>query len=201
MKTIIPAHRSSVQKEIDIISAERLAKINLNKLTTLPLLCDSKLLPFLAYSFGVEIEGLNEKEARNILQNAFSIHFFAGTKYTLKTALESIFSATKITEWFEYGGEPYHFRVDVDANSGVNDDIYKKIDAAIKKYKNIRSVLEAIRVFLSTEGDMYFASIATAGEALTLYPYFPTDINMNASVFFLATTHIVETINIKPREG
>lgn len=63
------------------------------------------------YSFSIE-------EKRSIIKEAYKIFRFIGTRYATETALKSLYPIAKVSEWFEYGGKPYHFKVTIwdDAN-------------------------------------------------------------------------------------
>ena len=52
-------------------------------------------------------------------------------------------SGTKLVKWFEYDGEPYHFRIETTATLG--EDCYADLKQLIFKVKNARSRLDQIR--------------------------------------------------------
>lgn len=101
------------------------------------------VLDMLAYDLKVEwydFEGeLSEK--RTTIRECMKIHKFKGTKAAIITALKSVYDDVKIFEWFEYGGEPYHFKIHIKhSHSG-----YAKLARLLQKvkyYKNLRSHLE-----------------------------------------------------------
>ncbi|MFV0481349.1 MAG: phage tail protein I [Campylobacteraceae bacterium] len=201
MKTILPKHRPLREKTLDILSASRFEGIDIKSLNTLALECPKVLLPHLANSFNVDINGLDENESRELIFDAFKIHFFSGTPYSLKVALRSVFENTTIKEWFEYGGEPYYFNVDIDSTKGVSQNTYKRIDKTIDKYKNVRSVLESVRIFAQTKGEFFVGSATLSAEACTIYPYQPKDLSLSATSQIAINTQSSEIIKILPRRG
>lgn len=54
---------------------------------------------------------------RATIRDSVKIHRRLGTKYAVEKALGNVFPGTKVEEWFEYGGEPYFFRVIIDATT------------------------------------------------------------------------------------
>lgn len=100
-------------------------------------------LDALAYDFNVEwydYEGtLSEK--RSTIRECMQVHRYKGTKYAVETALRSVYEEVRVAEWFEYGGEPYHFKVII-YDSSNDKEKRDRIIAKVQYYKNLRSVLE-----------------------------------------------------------
>lgn len=102
-----------------------------------------QVLDALAYDLNVEwydYEGtLSEK--RRTIRECMQVHRYKGTKYAVETALRSVYEEVRVTEWFEYGGEPYHFKVII-YDSSNDKNKRDRIIAKVQYYKNLRSVLE-----------------------------------------------------------
>lgn len=65
-----------------------------------------------------------------------------GTAAAIVKYLEGVFDSVTVEEWWEYGGDPCHFRVIVTGEwSAVADEWAKK---AIAEVQNVRSVLDNI---------------------------------------------------------
>jgi phage tail P2-like protein len=79
---------------------------------------------------------------RALVKNGYLYKYLKGTPFAVKQVVTDIFSAAKTEEWFEYGGEPYYFRVTTETRLPVNE-IIERIFVAIDKVKNVRSWLEA----------------------------------------------------------
>lgn len=122
------------------------------------------VLDVLAGDFNVEwydYEGTIEEKRRTI-QECISIHRYKGTKYAVETALQSVYSTAKVQEWFEYGGEPYHFKVVIYDSS--NDTVKRsRILAKVKYYKNLRSVLEETVFMIGLSADISLKAGIKAG--------------------------------------
>ena len=69
-----------------------------------------------------------------------------GTGSVLAEYLATVYGGGGITEWYEYNGEPYHFKamVLVDETVSVPIEECRKIIEKITAYKNVRSWLEAL---------------------------------------------------------
>lgn len=138
------------------VVAEELVKLlkSIDSITVYPRIneLDEPLLDILAADFKVDwydYEGTLE-EKRKTIRECIYIHRYKGTKYAVETALKSVYDNVKVSEWFEYDGEPYHFRVTI--YDSTNDaEKRSRILEKIKYYKNLRSVLDDIVFVLGVE--------------------------------------------------
>ena len=86
------------------------------------------VLDSLAYFLGIdwyEIQWDRERKVRCIL-TAFALHCLRATSAGMLIALTAIYGGAAVSEWFDYGGEPYHFRLEV--KSGGEIDIVKLME-------------------------------------------------------------------------
>ncbi|MDR0666863.1 MAG: phage tail protein I [Campylobacteraceae bacterium] len=171
MVTLLPNHKNNIQKALDVLSGERFESLDLSVISILPLSCPAQILPHLAQSFDVDISGLDEAQTRELLQDAFQIHYYAGTPYAINRALQIIFKNARIEEWFTYGGEPYYFRITAEISpdiTGLNGDILAKLIKTANRYKNARSLLEGISIALELKGYAYIGQIALSGKNIEI---------------------------------
>lgn len=83
------------------------------------------LLDQLAHDFGVSWwdNDWDIEQKRATFRESWHVRRHLGTKYAVELALSTSFGSGKVQEWFEYGGEPNHYRIfDVDIRQ-VNDNI------------------------------------------------------------------------------
>lgn len=116
---------------------------------------DEPLLDILAADLKVEwydYEGTIE-EKRKTIRECIDVHRYKGTKYAVETALKGVYENVRVSEWFEYGGEPYHFKVTI-YDSANNDEKRSRILDKIKYYKNLRSVLDDVVFMIGTSAEM-----------------------------------------------
>jgi len=121
---------------------------------------DESLLDLLAWQFHVEGYELAEtvEEKRNLVKNAIELHRYKGTKYAVEGVLRSFNLGGKVSEWFEYGGDPYRFKVEVSSPSRqITPELRKKLIQLINEYKNERSWLEEILLSYLATGSLPFA--------------------------------------------
>lgn len=195
--SLLPNHKSKFDKKIDELIGLRLEWLDLGAIDTLADACPESLLPILAASFDVDIDGLSQNEARELIKNAFEIHYYSGTFYSLNKALKALYSDVRVREWFEYKGEPYHFKLELDASkNGLSPQILKRSDELINKYKNVRSVYDGASVKATASINLKAYSYTFSGESISVDPYVVSNIDEHAHFKFGATTQINEIISI-----
>lgn len=80
----------------------------------------------------------------NLINDSVNWHKVRGTPYAVRRALYNVYSSGYVEEWYEYGGEPYHFRVAGISDALNNDDDLKKLEMLIASSKNCRSWIDGI---------------------------------------------------------
>ena len=108
---------------------------------------EEPLLSILAHDFKVDWwdSDYTLEEKRKTLKDSWIVHKRLGTKYAVETAMSAIYPHTKVKEWFEYGGNPYCFRLEINA-TGSNGDLDKqrRVLQRLNYYKNLRSHLDSV---------------------------------------------------------
>lgn len=192
--TLLPAHKDEIYKKLDELFGARLDEFDVSLIATNPDLIPAKLLPHLAASFDIETNGANEQSIRKLIKNAFIIK--KGTVESIKVALKSFFAGASIEEWYQYGGEPYFFRVKV-LLDGVSFDSWDKLEAIVSTYKNVRSVLDRISIELECKKAVcQMGGYSISGESLEIYPYQTPSIEPSGTHFIGAKASLHEWINI-----
>lgn len=89
------------------------------------------------------------EEKRRTLKGSWRVHKTLGTKAAVETAIRAIYPLTTVEEWFEYGGEPYHFRLNIDITSDSGDRArQRRVLERLNFYKSLRSHNDGVRYFL-----------------------------------------------------
>lgn len=137
------------------------------------------LLDMLAYDFKVDWWDANYtvEEKRATLKESWAVHRTLGTKAAVKKAISAISPNTDVAEWFEYGGEPYHFRLLIQlTGERAAPEKFQRVLERVMFYKNLRSWLDEviytappIRVPLTVTGATFSGVMRT-----TLPAYIPT---------------------------
>lgn len=137
-----------------------------------------ELLDILAYDFKVDWWDGNYtlQEKRNTLKSSWEVHRTLGTKAAVEKALSAIYANTLVQEWFQYGGEPYHFKLLIDVTyQNVDPEKHRIVLDRVKFYKNLRSVLDDVEYYEAGATASQYAATAYVGETIqdgaTAYQY------------------------------
>lgn len=127
---------------------------------------DEQLLDILAYDFKVDWwdADYSLEEKRQTLKDSWRVHKTLGTRAAVETAISAIYPETTVEEWFEYGGEPYHFRIRINITSDSGDTVrQRRVLERLNFYKSLRSHVESLKYFLKPEKALAAAGAALAG--------------------------------------
>ncbi len=96
---------------------------------------------------------------RNLIRNFMHWHMKLGTRQALEEMISMLYEETKIEEWHEYGGEPYHFRIATTAP--ITEDGYGTFRKQIRMIKNARSRIDQIRTMRKVYENIYSGAAAS----------------------------------------
>lgn len=87
---------------------------------------------------------------RDLIRNSDLVYCHLGTKWAVENVIRSYFGDGSIEEWFEYGGQPGHFRV-VSSNPTLNAEKIGEFMAILEKVKRASSHLDTITINLAAD--------------------------------------------------
>ena len=102
---------------------------------------------------------LDLETKRRLVKNTLVWHMGAGTPEAVEELVATVFGEGEVKEWFEYGGQPYCFKVRTDAilTEGMADYFSKMI----RQVKNARSHIDSVEIH-RTVGQEQFAGTGLA---------------------------------------
>lgn len=165
---------------------------------------DDDSIDELAYQMHVDFynTALPLATKRQVVKNSLRWHRIKGTPAAVEEAAKVVFGRSWVTEWHEYGGDPYMFKVNVEAsNRGASPEDLVLLEKLINAYKNKRSWLELINIFLTSNSPIYFASCINSGEDIVVYPWSPTESTSTGKINFGSGNQLIETTTIYPKEA
>ena len=165
--------RALAQAVAEALSDERTRTRGINmyaRIMTLP----NGLLDILAHDFKVDWwdTDMTLLQKRRVLAASWAVHRTLGTAGAVKTALSSVFAGAEVREWYEYGGEAYGFKVDIDI-SDEPDVTSEKVKRAIRNidlYKNLRSHLGEVHITQRTKGSLAAGAMAESDVRIDIWP-------------------------------
>lgn len=115
---------------------------------------DEQLLDILAHDFKVDWwdADYSLEEKRRTLKDSWRVHKLLGTKAAVEMAISAIYPRTTVLEWWEYGGEPYHFRLDINiTNDSIDSDKQRRVLERLNYYKSLRSHNDGVTYFVEAQ--------------------------------------------------
>ena len=106
-----------------------------------------ELLDLIAFEKHVDFydSDLSLEQKRALVKSNISWHRKKGTRWALEHVVSIVMPNSTVSEWFEYEGRPYFFRLETEQALSPNTN-FKQIVGAVNNYKNARSWLENITV-------------------------------------------------------
>lgn len=105
---------------------------------------------------------------RQIIKDSDLVYSKMGTKWAVERVAKTYFGESKIIEWFEYGGEPFCFKVET-----INQKIVSSLAAEFLKMLDIvkreSAHLDIIDVTIDGELEAYNFSVASEYEICATY--------------------------------
>lgn len=95
------------------------------------------------YDYGASIE-----TKRLLVKQSDIVHAKKGTVAAVESVIRAYFGDEKLLEWYEYGGEPHHFKVFTTEPSMVAEN-YEKFLSMLERVKRKSSKLDSILIGLT----------------------------------------------------
>ena len=162
---------------------------------------DEQTLDILAYDLHVDWydHSYPIEVKRQTIKDSVKIHRRLGTKYAVETALGAVFPGTRVEEWFEYDGDPYTFRVIINATeNGVTAAQQAAVLERVIFYKNLRSHLEAVRFKVEKKTAVHVVGYHSIGTRLEVWPYLAEDIETSGTLFVGGSLSLARRLEIRP---
>ena len=136
----------------------------------------SELVDALAIHFHVDFydTSLSLGKRRALVKNSIRWHMKKGTKSAVEELVQTVFESGIVSEWFEYGGDPYRFKVTT-VDTMPSDEEINRLIQAINSVKNIRSHLDEIGFIRYLNADFCFGGVPNLHKRITVSPAEPTD--------------------------
>jgi phage tail P2-like protein len=174
-QSLLPPNASQLLRDLESVFGDSFDLPTLNRYVVNPDLAPAHILPWLAWALSVDdwSDAWSEQVRRNVIKASVEVHRKKGTIGALKKALQAFnYTNVKVEEWFDYGADPYFFRVFFEVREpGFDVNILPQVQKVIESTKNARSHLESLRAYLSAEmGLVSIGTIIISKEVTSLNP-------------------------------
>ncbi|MFI3254527.1 MAG: phage tail protein I [Eubacteriales bacterium] len=179
--TALEIHKNKIYPRIDELSEE--------------------ILDILAYDLHVDWYDYRHsvETKRRVIKNSVKVHMKMGTKYAVETATSDVHPKSTVEEWFQYGGEPYFFRLNVDiSDTGITSTQQISLVERIHFYKNCRSHLDYIAFQVESTAEIQLGGYAVITNVVEVMPFLVDEINLEATAEAGAFTVSETNLEIQP---
>lgn len=157
-----------------------------------------EVVDLLAWQWHVDFyePGLSLEKKREMVRKSIAWHRKKGTPAVVQDVVSTIFSSGNSKEWFEYGGQPFHFRVET---TGIVSDetAYIRLFRLVNAVKNTRSWLESIMVKRTWGKRLNLGIVMQAGRKTTILPITFHQEDVSGNITFGTAVHSGKQITIK----
>lgn len=151
----IKAIAVALDTELQKVTAETQQVLHLPRLDVLP----EKVIDLLAWQFHVDFYepvSMDIDTKRKLVKESIAWHRIKGTPAAVEMMLSSTFGrSAKVSEWYEYDGEPYHFKVSVKTKKFPTMESLGLAKQGVLAAKNTRSVLDSIKTIVEMDTGDY----------------------------------------------
>ena len=167
----IKAAAQALDAELQKITEATKEALLLPRLDELP----EAVIDLLAWQWHVDFyePSMSLETKRQLVRESIAWHRLKGTKAAVEKMVQAVFRGGVVTEWFEYGGEPYHFRVDILSAPQITAENTTRLLNVIDASKNIRSWLDEITYRRDLQDSLHYAAAPTLH---TIYEIRPAEI-------------------------
>lgn len=129
-------------------------------------------------------ENYSIKTKRTLIKGSLLFYTQMGTPAAVNRIIETIFETGYIEEWYEYDGEPHHFRAYVGDGGEVEPGELEEFRRVLSSVKRLSSWLDDIITITTMEPDMVtFTGTMGKGYTSTPLPMLQTDYNLDTAMY------------------
>ena len=192
----IHAAARALDDELQKITTATRNALLLPRLDELP----EEVIDLLAWQWHVDFyePSMSIETKRQLVRESIAWHRIKGTKAAVEKMAQTVFKGGVVTEWFEYGGDPYHFRIDVLNAPNMTEENRGRLLAVVNASKNTRSWLDELRFRREAQNDMYYAAAPSIHTTYEIRPAEITDASTDARLYISAAVSAHTTYEIYP---
>lgn len=105
---------------------------------------------------------------RNIIKESDLVHAKLGTNWAAKQVISKYFGEGEIVDWYTYGGEPGHFKVQT-LNQSILKEKYEQFISILDKVKRKSTQIDSIELILDGLLEVRTHLAFTSSELITTY--------------------------------
>ncbi len=136
------------------------------------------------------------KQKRDSVKKSIIWHKHKGTVGMVEDYVNILFGGAKVYEWFNYSGEPYHFKIDLVTADIPNMNSLQRIIEALFIIKNTRSWCDGLGFLRILQSIIYYFGIPATHKKIEIYPATIKDTDTTLKFYFNGITYIYKEVVI-----
>ena len=133
---------------------------------------------------------------RNLVKNSIAWHRIKGTPAAVEQMIQPVYQTGVVEEWFDYGGEPFFFKVNL-GDSQITTQKIKNLIKMINASKNVRSWLEVLRFSKSIDITRYLGCFADVHKKYEIIPGLVQGGDISSSIFIGGHNEIHHSADVR----
>ena len=133
---------------------------------------------------------------RNLVKNSIAWHRIKGTPAAVEQMIQTVYQTGVVEEWFDYGGEPFFFKVNF-GDSQITTQKIKNLIKMINASKNVRSWLEVLRFSKSIDIIRYLGCFADVHKKYEIIPGIVQGGDISSSIFIGGHNEIHHSADVR----
>jgi phage tail P2-like protein len=106
-------------------------------------------------------------EKRKNIKKAIEIHRIKGTPAAVQMVIEIYFGDGDVEEWFDYGGDPGHFRVTT-ANPSADAEKATLLANAVNAVKRLSAHFDGVIVSVTSNNELFYGAASHMAGSITV---------------------------------
>ena len=194
----IYAAAKSLDDELQRVTTACREVLHLPRLDELP----EAVLDLLAWQWHVDFYeplGLDIATKRRLVKESIAWHRTKGTPAAVEKMIKATWGSASIEEWFEYGGSPGYFRVDIATEETIREEDIPIVAKAVETNKNVRSLLDAVNFQRGNSGKFFFGQVLSQEGYYEIIPQAIRNTQAAAMIYIGTGRTMAKSADVAPK--
>lgn len=164
---------------------------------------DDATVDMLAKQFKVDFydAGTELTRKRELVRRSIAWHRTKGTPGAVQSVVDVLLDGATVSEYWEYDGKPYHFKVGGMTCPLVDGNTILKVGKAIQVAKNTRSHLDSISFDRKLTRTLHVGSAIQVNKTIVIKPMPPADVVINTALHVGSAIQVNKEVIINAKLG
>lgn len=192
----IYAAAKAVDYELQLVTEACKETMHLPRLDELP----EPVIDLLAWQWHVDFyeADMDLPTKRRMVKQSIAWHRRKGTPSAVREVATAVFGNADVSEWFDYDGQPYHFKINLLDAPGITQEKIDTIVRLVDTVKNTRSVLDNLGVKRRSAATVHMGAATMIHKKYHVGPAQIRDTDINGNTYEGVIPHIHKRYKVSP---